>query len=445
MKTLFCICILLVTSELYSQMFIKDTSFSTSNFYPLYFHIVDSTVVYGQSWDGFFNQTYLYKRNNVGTWTRLGTKGIDGRTINVWGVDSNKVWLASSTKLFYSTNSGVNWENKLTVPSGGFINGLMFSKENSDIGYFLCDPPSGFGNKALIYSTRDAGKSWDTVSIDIGPNHRGLQFSGCIANNNYIYFGLTGFLWPNVTLIPRILYTTNGGKNWSIMTLPASIHSVLQVQFKSNGKTGLATLFSDSTKIFKTTNSGVTWNKVATFANGPFNLEWVENSDIWYVNLDTMVYKSSNDGLNWSKFLGSENYNSIYDIKFKRNGNRYIGYFMVASFSGINYEIIRFSDTITTTNISNISSVIPQGYELKQNYPNPFNPETSIEFSLPKNGNIELLIYDINGKEILKISEYKTVGKYNYSFNAKTLPSGIYFYTLSSENFRDSKKMILLK
>ncbi|HRE41929.1 MAG TPA: T9SS type A sorting domain-containing protein [Ignavibacteria bacterium] len=445
MKILTFILLFFVAGQVNAQQFVKDTSFSTSNFSPLYFHIVDTSVVYGQTWDGFFNQTFLYKRNNAGIWTRLSTLGIDGRTINVWGVDSNNVWLTSATKLFYSTNSGVNWENKLTVPSGGFINGLMFSKENPDIGYFLCDPPTGFGNRALIYSTRDAGKSWDTVSIDLGPNHRGLQFSGCIANNNYIYFGLTGFLWPNVTFIPRILYTTNGGNNWNISTLPASIHSVIQVQFKSNGKTGLATLFSDSTNIFKTTNSGTTWTKVATFANGPFGLEWIDNSDIWYVNLDTIVYKSSNDGINWTKFLGTENYHTIYDIKFKRSGSRYMGYFMVFNDVSFNYEIIRYTDTITTTNISNVSSEIPDGYELKQNYPNPFNPETKIDFSLPVNGFVELVIYDINGREIKRISETKTAGKYSYSFNAKDLPSGVYFYTLSSNNFRDSKKMILLK
>ncbi|HCN38653.1 MAG: T9SS type A sorting domain-containing protein [Ignavibacteria bacterium] len=445
MKTLFCICILLVATGLYSQQFIKDTSFSTSNFVPLSFHIVDSSLVYGHDWDGFFNETFVYKRNYSGIWTRLSTLGIDGRTINVWGVDSSKLWLASQTKLYYTSNSGANWEDRLTVPSGGYINGLMFSEENPNIGYFLCDPPSNSGHRAIIYFTRDAGESWDTVSIYIGPNHLGLQDAGCIANNDFVYFGLTGNLWPNLTFLPRMIYTTNGGNNWSIITIPATELNVLKTSFKSTGKTGLISLYSDSSKIYKTTNSGENWTKMATFANGTVNLEWVGNSDIWYANFDTIVYKTSNGGMNWTKFLGTEEYDTFYDIKFKRSGNRYIGYFMVFNLKSLKYEIIRYSDTITTTNISNISSVIPSGYELKQNYPNPFNPETNIEFSLPKNGNIELLIYNNLGKEIYKISEYKQAGKYNFKFKAENLSSGVYFYRLITENFSSTKRMLFIK
>jgi len=83
---------------------------------------------------------------------------------------------------------------------------------------------------------------------------------------------------------------------------------------------------------------------------------------------------------------------------------------------------------------------------LDQNYPNPFNPATIIKFSLKKSTNVSLIIYDQLGREIQTlVSERKSAGTYQYLFNANGLSNGIYFYSLKTDNFNDTKKMILLK
>ncbi|MBK8944758.1 MAG: T9SS type A sorting domain-containing protein [Ignavibacteriae bacterium] len=89
---------------------------------------------------------------------------------------------------------------------------------------------------------------------------------------------------------------------------------------------------------------------------------------------------------------------------------------------------------------------IPTEFNLGQNYPNPFNPSTQIEFSLPQKSNVSLKIFDALGKEIANlINETKSAGKYQVSFNAINLSSGIYFYRLETDQFSETKKMLLIK
>ncbi len=92
------------------------------------------------------------------------------------------------------------------------------------------------------------------------------------------------------------------------------------------------------------------------------------------------------------------------------------------------------------------SSEKPTEYSLMQNYPNPFNPATTIAYSIPKNGLVTIKVYDILGKEVAElVNEVKEAGSYSVQFNATELPSGIYFYTLSSGDYTETKKLILLK
>jgi len=88
----------------------------------------------------------------------------------------------------------------------------------------------------------------------------------------------------------------------------------------------------------------------------------------------------------------------------------------------------------------------PNRFVLKQNYPNPFNPSTVIEFSIPKDGNISISIYDASGKEIaVLVSGFKTKGNHSVDFNASNFSSGIYFYKLKADGFEQTKKMLLVK
>jgi len=106
----------------------------------------------------------------------------------------------------------------------------------------------------------------------------------------------------------------------------------------------------------------------------------------------------------------------------------------------------RIKESGGTVGIQNISSEIPQRFELSQNYPNPFNPETSIGFSLPVNSFVTLKIFDILGREVaLLINNQMQAGSYEYKFNAENLKSGIYFYTLNTKGFSGTKKLVIVK
>jgi hypothetical protein len=89
---------------------------------------------------------------------------------------------------------------------------------------------------------------------------------------------------------------------------------------------------------------------------------------------------------------------------------------------------------------------VPVMFELSQNYPNPFNPKTVINFSIPEAGNVILKVYNSLGQEVATLlNEYKAASNYKVDFNASNLSSGVYFYTLEANNFKLTKKMVLIK
>ncbi|MDR3669134.1 MAG: SBBP repeat-containing protein [Ignavibacteriaceae bacterium] len=93
-----------------------------------------------------------------------------------------------------------------------------------------------------------------------------------------------------------------------------------------------------------------------------------------------------------------------------------------------------------------VNFLIPDKYSLEQNYPNPFNPSATINYSLAKDGNVKLIVYNTLGSKVATIvNEYKQAGNYSVQFNGSIMTSGIYFYKLEAGQFIQVKKMILIK
>ncbi|MEO8514912.1 MAG: T9SS type A sorting domain-containing protein, partial [Ignavibacteria bacterium] len=96
---------------------------------------------------------------------------------------------------------------------------------------------------------------------------------------------------------------------------------------------------------------------------------------------------------------------------------------------------------------------LPAEYSLSQNYPNPFNPSTKIKFSIPntplsfgEGQGVGLFIYNSLGQQITTlINQQLTPGTYEVEWDASNFPSGLYFYQLTSGEYSETKKMILLK
>ena len=93
-----------------------------------------------------------------------------------------------------------------------------------------------------------------------------------------------------------------------------------------------------------------------------------------------------------------------------------------------------------------LPSIHPSEFILHPSYPNPFNPETNLTFDLPAAGNVSLVIYDVNGREIVRLVDgWRQAGVYEAAFNASSLSSGVYFARLQAGNFQQTRKIILLK
>jgi len=101
-------------------------------------------------------------------------------------------------------------------------------------------------------------------------------------------------------------------------------------------------------------------------------------------------------------------------------------------------------------NISSNTNITPKTFKLHQNYPNPFNPTTNIKYEIPRDANVSIKIYDLLGREVFNVNEYKTAGSYEVLFDGSNLASGLYFYSIKAETsqrdvFTETKKMVLIK
>jgi len=114
-----------------------------------------------------------------------------------------------------------------------------------------------------------------------------------------------------------------------------------------------------------------------------------------------------------------------------------------------NYRLkqIDFNGNFEYFNLSSEVNVgVPDKYDMSQNYPNPFNPSTKINYDLPVDGKVSIVLYDISGREVAKlVNEVKPAGYYTVQFNASNLSSGMYFYRISANDFVSTKKMVLIK
>lgn len=131
------------------------------------------------------------------------------------------------------------------------------------------------------------------------------------------------------------------------------------------------------------------------------------------------------------------------------NGNIYVAGTSVGSSSGSDYVTIKYGPATTGT----IAAVQKDQLELfspgkfnSQNYPNPFKTSTKIKFNTPSDNLVKLVIYDIQGKEVrTPVNGKLKAGSYEVQWKADNLPAGSYFYKLSSGEFENIGKMVLMK
>jgi len=349
------------------------------------------------------------------------------------------------------------------------------------------------GCVGVVYKTTNEGATW--VPLDTLP-----QVVNCIkAGYGTVYAGTYSGVYKStdngVTFLPQgltgtqvlALYTdfggmviagttngvyrsTNGGANWDTPQLGGK-----RVSYISNG---LSLCVGTSTGVYKSTNNGVSWIQDPLTAQ--YNVNFVEwpGFDTWIAGITGGYLWTTNGGANWFKAtqasvlsftkLDASNYligdslgrvfhantstpSTLWDkygglpntpIRVLSASNNYA---FAGSSTGSNQKIWRALISYAIS-VKQISTKTPSAWELKQNYPNPWNPSTTITYAVPTKGLVILKVYDELGRLVATlVNEVCAPGVYAVEWNSQNIVSGVYFYTLQTSNFTDTKRMVLIK
>jgi len=172
-------------------------------------------------------------------------------------------------------------------------------------------------------------------------------------------------------------------------------------------------------------------------------LNWVTTSEKNNSGFDIERSEISNQWIKVGNVEGNNSTTNQSDYTFsdkKLNSGSFRYRLKQVDFNG-NFEYFELSNEVVIG--------VPVKFDLVQNYPNPFNPSTKIDYALPFDGRVTLLIYDAVGKEVAKlVNDNLKAGYYTTNFNASQFASGVYYYRLSldgASNFNETKKMLLVK
>jgi choice-of-anchor B domain-containing protein len=219
----------------------------------------------------------------------------------------------------------------------------------------------------------------------------------------------------------RFAYTTDETSNPNGKLKVWNVQNLSNIQFVTNWQpTGITTAIVHNVEIYGNIaviahySAGV---RVLNISNpqAPVEIAWYD------------TYQTNNNS----------NYNGCWGVYMFPSGK------IIASDRQTGLYVLRPNISITGINNNNNA---PINYSLEQNYPNPFNPSTTIKYSLPKGTHVSLKVYDIVGKEAATLVEgYENAGAHSINFDASRLSSGVYFYTLSTNEYSETKRMTLVR
>jgi photosystem II stability/assembly factor-like uncharacterized protein len=381
-------------------------------------------------------------------------------------MSDENVGFAVGPKIYTTTNGGVGWEN---VPEN-FEEFYSVWSPTPDIGVAV-------GKNGKVAKTTDGGSTWTGKSSGTSRYLWSVFFSspniGWIAGGHYTFGTI-------------ILKTTDQGETWQ-EKYSSNSGLLHDINFVSD-EIGFAVGYnSDGAIIVKTTNGGTSWQtldcgivecRLATVYFLNENIGWVAGKSGSINSTPKVVLLMTNDGgATWISKI-SNKYGDIQSIKMSDANNGYAAGLASDNLSGINFvstdggnnwihkteQTIFFNSLFflssatgwATTSASiykydNPSSVLentlfPKHFALHQNYPNPFNPSTKINYSVPRQSNIKIIVFDALGKYITTlVNKEMSIGNYRVEFNASHLSSGIYFYQMRTDEFIQTNKMILLR
>lgn len=337
-----------------------------------------------------------------------------------------------------TTNGGINWITQFyTTPGGPPFSSISLV---SDTVLFVSGggQPSTTNNIfGILFKTYNGGTNWICDSLVTGV----IQLtSNCFINSQ------TGWVDGYITNYPPapyqiyVLKTTNSGVNWfnAYCDSVQANHSLFLKLVFLDFNTG----YLNAGLLKKTTNGGYNWNNIDS-------LNTYSLSDIFFISKDTgwicknPIKRTNNGGLNWTNQTIPNTTQKLFFI------NSLTGWAI-----GNSPRVVLKTTTGGVTFINSLSSNIPDRFELYQNFPNPFNPITKIKFDITSgfpsgahgNDKVVLKVFDITGKEVATlVNESLKPGTYEVTFDGTQYTSGVYFYRLSTSDFTETKKMLMIK
>jgi photosystem II stability/assembly factor-like uncharacterized protein len=319
------------------------------------------------------------------------------------------IYCGTHSGAFKSTDKGQTWLN-------------LYPPYNNDV-YWVCINNKGgifIWSFSGIFRTTDEGNSWGLMNLNRWGNVQ------CIASNPY---------QANVYVSDenKLYGTTDNGRSW--INLYYSGSSAHRIRINSQRHIYILRKYGE---LLRSTDFG---NSFQVINNGlPTRYSYLhdiafDSEDNIYLATNDGMYKSKDNGASWSMVDGSNISKNINVLAFNNEDLLYAGTFN----SGVYKSVEMLTNVDANTNLI-------KNFFLYQNYPNPFNPTTTISYSIPQSGFVELKIYDILGKEVaVLVDEEKSAGKYKVIFNGNNLSSGVYFYKLQTGSFMSAKKFVLMK
>ena len=307
-----------------------------------------------------------------------------------------QVFTKPSLNSFVSDSATFNFTIGATCPNNGVVKARLKLKQNDTV---------------TVYDKM--------INIFVGTGYTILRDS---AENGTANFP-TMTNWSIVTnkyLSPTHSFKgacTNSGVN-QMISVPLNVSTYPSVYLSWYQKYALEAGY-DYGFVDVSSNNGSTWSRLATF-NGKDSAMWKLQS------FDITPYVSGSSNM-LVRFRDSCDSNTNWDGWYVDNIN-------VTA-----YQIV-------PTDIGGNLSGMPTRFELSQNYPNPFNPSTQIKFSVPKEGFVNIKVFDVLGREVRTlVNEVKKPGYYSVDFDGASLSSGFYFYRMETSSYVETKKMMLLK
>lgn len=359
-----------------------------------------------------FGEGDILKTTDAGeTWVSQ----VSAYTLPLYGIaftSAETGYLAGSINIKKTTNGGQNWIDVYTSTQNEIFGDIFFTNVNT--GYAV-------GSYGKLLKTTNAGATWNSSTI---PN------SGTFLNSVYFVNENTGFA---AGADNKALKTTDGGATWTLMNVTSGMWSFNNVFF-SDINTGY---LSSGNGLFKTTTGGSSWFQLGT-PSGGYNSVQFRNNFGYAVASDGKIIKSIDGGNSWI-VQPTVTSNPLYALYFNSDNFVYAGGVRGNMMKTIPQELI-------VTPVSGNQNEIPDGFYLKQNYPNPFNPVTTIRFGIVKSGNVQIRVYDAAGRIVEElVNNGYNPGSYEVRWDASKYSSGIYFYSLVTSEFTETKKMVLVK